>query len=334
MTIEKANNEAIITRQNLGADKLLGLYFPVLDHGFVALRDYCGGDAAITRSARTSYQHGVSVRTDDRNLIRYLLKHNHGTPFEFVNFTFHCQMPIMVARQWIRHRVGGFNEMSGRYSIMPLMFYTPDNENIQQQSSSNKQGRDGVLDEEVIEDFLCNLEHIRDESKENYKSAISGNITRELARLDLPLSTYTNWYWTVNLRSLMNFLSLRCDSHAQYEIRQFANVIAGIVKEVCPIAFEAWQDYAFESEHFSYQEMVALVKVVGDQLYDGSCVGWEETLLGELDQYGLSKRETEEFKNKILKFQNPKRQDFTLDLSQAKTPDYFKEQAQKYVPEI
>lgn len=337
--LHRANYEAIAAKTNEQADRLIGLYFPVFDHGFVSLVDYCGGDFSVVRSARTSYQHGVSVRSNDRNLIRYLLKHDHGTPFEFVNFTFHCQMPIFVARQWIRHRVGSFNEMSGRYSVMPLMFYTPKDEDIQAQSSYNKQGRDGAVSDSSIYTFKDDSSRVRLEATEMYRSALQGGITRELSRIDLPLSTYTNWYWNINLRSLMNFLRLRCDSHAQYEIRAYANIIAGMVKEVCPLAFEAWQDYTFESEHFSYQEMLALYEIGNEALDFGSCTDWSETLNGiesspDFDKYGLSKREATEFKAKILKFREAKKQDFTLDLSQAKTPAYFQEQAKLYVPLI
>lgn len=319
--IERANYDARQARINPSAERLLGLYFPVLDHGFVSLVDYCGGDFSIVRAARTSYQHGVGKRTDDRNIIRYLLRHDHGSPFEFVQFTFHCQLPIFVARQWIRHRISSFNEMSGRYSILPLMFYTPREEDLKTQSLGNKQGRDGELTKEAIQAFYAGSQQVRQYASEMYESAISDDVARELARIDLPLSTYTNWYWSVNLRSLMNFMTLRCDSHSQWEIRQYANTIAGIVQQVVPEAFEAWIDYEYCSHKLSRQELQLL------PVYEQ--VERNETIEETAAKLGMSKREIKEFFDNISGGEKP---DFTLDMAKAKTPQYFSTQAEQYIP--
>ncbi|MFA5759467.1 MAG: FAD-dependent thymidylate synthase [Clostridia bacterium] len=323
--LQLANQQAINNRANIKADNLLGLYFPILDFGFISLVDYQGGDHAIARSARTSYQYGVNQRADDRSLIRYLLKHDHGSPFEFVQFTFHCQMPIFVARQWIRHRIAGVNEMSGRYSIMPLMFYSPDKEQVQAQSKSNKQGRDGGLSEDEIYSFLQDCESNREIIKNSYVKALGADVSREIARIDLPLSTYTNWYWTINLRSLMNFMTLRCDNHAQWEIRQYANLIAGVVKEVCPIAYEAWYDYQFGAQKFSNKELSLIINLINKN-YDIKNINEHAELLG------LSTREVKEFVNNILIHKDI--QDFSLDISQAKTPEHFQKLAECNVPEL
>jgi len=319
--IERANYDARQARINPSAERLLGLYFPVLDHGFVSLVDYCGGDFSIVRAARTSYQHGVRHRTDDRNIIRYLLRHDHGSPFEFVQFTFHCQLPIFVARQWIRTRISSFNEMSGRYSILPLMFYTPREEDLKTQSLGNKQGRDGELTKEAIQAFYAGSQQVRQYASEMYESAISDDVARELARIDLPLSTYTNWYWSINLRSLMNFMTLRCDSHSQWEIRQYANTIAGIVQQVVPEAFEAWIDYEYCSHKLSRQELQLLP--VYEQVERNESI--EETAA----KLGMSKREIKEFFDNISGGEKP---DFTLDMAKAKTPQYFSTQAEQYIP--
>lgn len=308
---------------NEGAEKILDKYFPVLDNGFVALRDYMGGDYAITRAARTSYQGGIKRRTDDELLIRYLIRHDHATPLEFVQFTFHCQMPIFVARQWVRHRIASINEMSGRYSIMPMMFHTPDPDVLCAQSKSNKQGRGEKLDDKIIEDYYVNSGAVRSKAEAGYNYAIDNGVARELARLDLPLSTYTNWFWCINLRSLMNFLTLRCDDHAQWEIRQYANVIAGMVKEVCPLAYEAWRDYKFNSVTFSAQEM----RMMDRNWTTGRGVDEEKA-----KKFGLGKLEFSEFQKKIGLGENDWwDRDFSLDMSKAKDAEYFEERAKSFL---
>lgn len=336
--IEKANNDAIQARRNESAEKLLGLYFPVLDQGFVSLVDFFGSDAAIAQAARCSYGAGTRPVSDDRNLIRYLVRHLHTSPLEQAELKFHLKMPIVSARQLVRHRTCSMNEMSGRYSIMPLQFYSPRFEDFKYQASNNKQGRgDTVRRDQYIESRL-NSDVARELIKRNYEIDLKNDVARELARIDLPLSTYTEMYWKMDLHNLFHFLGLRCDNHAQYEIRVFANVIAGIVKEVFPLAYDAWMDYNFTSQSFSYQEMRALIEMgeeLGGSGYDGggfeTCIPPEENWDKWGEQHGLSKREVQEFFGKLTLKNRP---DYTLDLSTAKSPDYFRREAEKYVPNI
>lgn len=341
MTIEQANYEARQARNNETAEQLLGLYFPVLDHGFVSLVDFMGSDAAVAQAARCSYGAGTRAVNDDRALIRYLVRHKHTSPLEQVELKFHCKMPIFVARQWVRHRTASLNEMSGRYSIMPLQFYTPNLEHFATQSKNNKQGRSN---EEVSSNnynlALTKINGVRGYVKDNYEWLLSEDVARELARIDLPLSTYTEWYWKINLHNLMHFLRLRCDSHAQYEIRVFADVMAGMAKMVAPAAYEAWLDYSLGSENFSFQEMQALFDLMSEMAYDGRVSYIEEYLMFSSDEkrkewgqkFGLTLRETNEFIGKIS--QKKVLPDFTLDLSLAKTPEHFRAQAEKYVPAV
>lgn len=337
--VERANADAIQARKNESADKLLGLYFPVLDHGFVSLVDYIGSDAAVARAARCSYGAGTRAVSDDRNLIRYLVRHKHTSPLEQVEITLHCKMPIFVARQWVRHRTASLNEMSGRYSIMPLQFYSPKFEDFKFQSTDNKQGRGDSTPENLYFENRVRSDQARELVKQNYEIDLTNDVARELARIDLPLSTYTEWYWKMDLNNLMRFLYLRCDGHAQYEIRAYADVIAGIVKEVAPAAYEAWLDYIHTSTEFSYQEMKALIAMGGEMGASGSCEGgFEEYFLMTDDQksefgkkFNLSKREVQEFFGKLTLKNRP---DYTLDLSTAKSPDYFRREAEKYVPKI
>jgi thymidylate synthase (FAD) len=337
--IEKANYEAIKARTNESANKLLGLYFPVLDHGFVSLVDYMGSDAEVARAARCSYGAGTRAISDDRALIRYLVRHKHTSPLEQVEFKLHCKMPIFVARQWVRHRTASLNEMSGRYSIMPLQFYSPKFEDFKLQAKDNKQGRDREVERNVYIENRIRSDTARALVTENYEIDLGNDVARELARIDLPLSTYTEWYWKMDLNNLMRFMYLRSDSHAQFEIRAFSDVIAGIVQEVAPASYEAWLDYMFTGAEFSHQEMKALL-ALGNEL--GGCGsdlggGFEEVIPPE-DQwtewgklFGLSKREVAEFFGKLKLKERP---NYKLDLSKAKSPEYYQKEAEKYVPKI
>lgn len=230
----------------------------VLDKGFVRLVDVMGNDHAIVQAARVSYGEGTKTVSEDHALINYLLEHHHTSPFEQVEFKFHCKMPIFVARQWVRHRTASLNEMSGRYSIMKDECYLPELENIQYQSSSNKQGREGIVDEYIGTATLGVLERSQEAAFRDYGVLISSGISRELSRINLPLSTYTEWYWKMDLNNLFKFLFLRMDSHAQWEIRQYANAIAEIVKCICPFAYEAYEEYMFHAVKFSRTEMSIL----------------------------------------------------------------------------
>lgn len=241
------------------AEKILDKSFPVLDKGFVRLVDYMGGDARIVQSARVSYGEGTKTVSQDSALIDYLLRHQHTSPFEQVVMTFHVKMPIFVARQWVRHRMGRMNEVSGRYSIMKEEFYVPEKKDIALQSKDNKQGRDSSsLAESEAQEIQNQLENAQKTSYENYSALIEKGIARELARINLPLSLYTEFYWEMDLHNLFHFLKLRLDSHAQYEIRAYANVLLDICKCVAPLATESFINHQNNGVIFSGEELSAI----------------------------------------------------------------------------
>ena len=228
---------------------------PVLDHGFVRVVDYMGDDAAITQAARVSYGRGTKKLREDAGLIRYLLRHRHSTPFEMCEIKFHVKLPIFVARQWIRHRTANVNEYSARYSVLDREFYIPAPEHLAAQSASNRQGRGSVLEGDEAAEVLelmkrgaarayGDYEHMlnQDEAGNPLDSERQG-LARELARISLPINVYTQWYWKVDLHNLMNFLSLRADPHAQYEIRAYADVMIEMLKRWVPVTYQAFQDY-------------------------------------------------------------------------------------------
>lgn len=298
---------------NPAAEEILGQYFPVLDHGFVSLVDYMGTDESIERAARVSYGHGTRHTSHTRGLIRYLRRHQHTTPSEMVELKFHCAMPMFVARQWIRHRTANVNEYSGRYSLMPLLFYTPDAAVFALQSAQNNQGRaDAAADERIYRDSVARWERVRTEAAEAYGWMVGEDVARELARIDLPLSTYTQWYWKIDLHNLLHFLRLRADSHAQYEIRAYAEVMAGMVKRVAPLAYEAWIDYDVAGAHFSRAEVEALRRLV-DAGEGGLAARSGATVdAAALRDLGLAPREVRELVDKLQPRQVP---DYELDLS-------------------
>ena len=235
----------------------------MLDHGFVALVDYMGSDEDIVRAARVSYGYGTRTRTQTRGLIRYLRRHKHTTPSEMVELKFHCSMPIFVARQWIRHRTANVNEMSGRYSLMPMLFYQPPEEQLLAQSAHNHQGRAGApLDGGLRAEAFRRWREQRDGAVANYEWLNAHEVAREIARIDLPLSTYTQWYWKIDLHNLLHFLTLRVDAHAQWEIREFGRVMAGMLKRVAPLSYEAWIDYDVCGAHVSRMELDVLRSLV------------------------------------------------------------------------
>ncbi|MGH0053698.1 MAG: FAD-dependent thymidylate synthase [Sphaerochaetaceae bacterium] len=245
------------------AEEILDKEFPVLDHGFVRLVDYLGSDERIVQSARVSYGSGTKTYRQDKGLINYLLRNDHTSPFEQVNFTFHVKMPIFVARQWIRHRTGRVNEISGRYSVMSDECYLPDFSHINFQSDDNKQGRtDQPVDEIVAKEVLSLLKEDQKRSYETYQKLLDMGIARELSRIDLPLSLYTEWYWQMDLHNLFHFLQLRLDDHAQYEIRIYAQTILELVRKVCPIATEAFEEHKLGGTQFSKSEMDALKRML------------------------------------------------------------------------
>ncbi len=245
------------------AEEILDKEFPVLDHGFVRLVDYLGSDDRIVQSARVSYGSGTKTYRQDKGLINYLLRNDHTSPFEQVNFTFHVKMPIFVARQWIRHRTGRVNEISGRYSVMSDECYLPDPDHINKQSDDNKQGRVAeAVDEQTAQQVLDLLRDDQKRSYETYQTLLDMGIARELSRIDLPLSLYTEWYWQMDLHNLLHFLKLRLDSHAQYEIRVYAQTILEMVRRVCPIATEAFEEHKLGGVSLSKSELAALKELL------------------------------------------------------------------------
>ena len=236
----------------------------VLDQGFVALIDVMPrlvpqgrtADYAIARAARVSYGVGTKRVSEDEGLIRYLMRHRHTTPFEMVEFQFHAKMPIFVARQWIRHRTANVNEYSGRYSIMPDEFYRPEIEEVRTQSNSNKQGGGKSMDEQTAEEFLDFLTRT-EQSYNDYKTLTGKGVARELARIGLPQSIYTQWYWKIDLHNLLHFLGLRMDSHAQFEIRKYANAMFEIIEPIVPISCKAFMEYQHKALHLSALEVKA-----------------------------------------------------------------------------
>lgn len=241
------------------AEAILDREFKVLDHGFVRLVDYLGGDSRIVQSARVSYGEGTKTVRKDRGLINYLMRNLHTSPFEQVILTFHCKMPIFVARQWVRHRTARLNEISGRYSVMADEFYLPEADAIRYQSSDNKQGRSG---EEVPAELQSKvLELLRGEQQSaysNYEQLIADDVARELARINLPISLYTQWYWQCDLHNLFHFLRLRMDPHAQLEIRRYAEVMAEMARAVAPLAYEAFEEHILHAVRLSRKEVEAV----------------------------------------------------------------------------
>ena len=289
------------------ADEILGGYFPVLDHGFVSLVDYMGGDEAIEAAARVSYGAGTRRVRERRGLIRYLHRHKHTTPFEMVEMKFHCAMPIFIARQWIRHRTASVNEMSARYSILPTLFYTPEQEYMGLQSQSNRQGREsGSVNPAVYAEAVRMWRASRNVATNLYDRLNDEKVARELARIDLPLSIYTQWYWKCNLHNLLHFLTLRVDSHAQWEIRAFGQVMAGMMKRVAPLAYEAWIDYDVTGARLSGQEREAIAAALK-----------EGRTIDDIDSE-LKGRELAEFSGKLEPSSRP---DFELDLRSMMTAE-------------
>jgi thymidylate synthase (FAD) len=307
------------------AEEILGLYFPVLDHGFVSLVDYMGNDESIEHAARVSYGYGTRKQSLTRGLLRYLRRHKHTTPSEMVELKFHCCMPMFIARQWIRHRTANVNEYSGRYSLMPMLFYTPDAAQLQTQSKRNNQGRSGTaVGDDVHAEALRRWNEIRRASTETYEWMTSGEIARELARIDLPLSTYTQWYWKIDLHNLLHFLTLRVDPHAQWEIQEFGRVMAGMLKRVAPLSYEAWIDYDVCGAHFSRMELDAIRSLIAlDGVGEAQGVRATGGALSReaLAERGISKREIEELLGKLA----PARAvpDFSLAVAAARPAEHF-----------
>lgn len=241
------------------AEEILDQAFPVLDKGFVRLVDYLGGDARIVQAARVSYGEGTKSFREDSGLIDYLLRHEHTSPFEQVVLTFHVKLPIFVARQWIRHRTARVNEISGRYSVMKDDFYVPAPGDLARQSADNKQGReDEALEPGEAAAVIARLEAGQKAAYAEYSGLVESGLAREIARIDLPLSLYTEWYWQIDLHNLFRFLALRLDPHAQKEIRAYAEVLLGISRRVAPAATESFERHQRTGVRFSGPEMEEL----------------------------------------------------------------------------
>jgi thymidylate synthase (FAD) len=247
------------------AERLLGVKIPCLDRGFVYLVDYMGGDASIVQAARVSYGIGTKTVNEDRGLIRYLMRHAHTTPFEMVEIKVHMKLPIFVARQLVRHRTASINEYSGRYSIMPDEFYVPAPEHVSLQSRTNRQGGGEPVEPERAAEVVDLLEREQRAVREGYEQMLEWDIRRELARVNLGVAQYTEWYWKIDLHNIFHFLRLRLDDHAQYEIRVFAEALAQIVKAIAPIAYEAFEDYVLDADRFSGLELEAIRRLLGDR---------------------------------------------------------------------
>ena len=286
--IQNQRNNANQTRRSISKGMEDNLYRinEILDHGFIRVIDYMGNDASIVQAARVSYGEGTKKSRDDKSLIFYLMRHWHSTPFEMCEVKFHVKLPVFVARQWIRHRTANVNEYSARYSILDKEFYIPKFENLASQSSSNNQGRGEKLDEEEASRVIEILKNDSLKNYENYEEMLSQDnkkgLARELARMNLPTNIYTQWYWKTDLHNLFNFIRLRNDKHAQYEIRVYAEIISEIVEKWVPKAFKAFLDYQMNSIHLSRQAIDCLKRKL-----QGETVSFEKS--------DMSKREWNEF---------------------------------------
>ncbi len=274
-------------------EKILYEAIPILDHGFVRVVDYMGNDTSIVQAARVSYGKGTKKVSTDSGLIKYLMRHWHSTPFEMCEIKYHVKLPIFIARQWIRHRTANVNEYSARYSILDKEFYLPITKHLAAQSQSNRQGRGDVLQGEQAKKVLDLLKNDAEQTYNNYEMMLNERydgsvidekgvgLARELARMNLTLNTYTQWYWKTDLLNLMNFLRLRADHHAQYEIRTYAETMLDTLKKWVPITYEAFMDYRVGGTEVSAKGKTILQKLIkGEEV--------------NLEQSGLSKREWNE----------------------------------------
>ena len=265
------------------------LYEPIhcLDHGFVRCVDYMGDDGAIVQAARVSYGKGTKAVREDRGLLRYLLRHRHTSPFEMCEIKLHCKMPIFVARQWIRHRTASVNEYSARYSVLDREFYVPAPKDLAVQSKDNKQGRGQVLGAEQSAEVLHLLKRDAEQCYDTYQSLMEDHsLARELARMNLPVNYYTQWYWKIDLHNLLHFLALRLHPHAQFEIRVFGEAIASLVRDWVPLTFEAFEDYKTGGVFLSAQDLSIVQRLLAGEAVDHS-------------SSGVSKREWRELMSKL-----------------------------------
>lgn len=281
-------------------EEILGKKYPVLDDGFVRVIDYMGGDESIVQAARVSYGKGTKKVNEDRGLIRYLLRNFHTTPFEMCEIKLHVRVPMDTWRQWIRHRTANVNEYSTRYSLAIDSSQKTDPSEWRFQAKDNKQGSEGFFDNAIGNKLTEREEELQQFAREIYQERLQLGVAREQARKDLPLSTYTEAYWKIDLHNLLNFLALRMDSHAQFEIRSYANVIGNeIVSKWCPIAWEAFKDYRMNAVSFTALELQIIKQLIaGDQQASiklAERFGWLNKIDGKLSK----NRERIEFEEKL-----------------------------------
>ena len=298
--IEGRTSELTKRPVNQGAEEWLGKPIEILDHGFVYLVDYMGNDEAIEQAARVSYGSGTRQVNETTGLLRYLMRGEHTSPYEMVEFKFHAKMPIFVARQWVRHRTASINEQSARYSVVESEFYIPDPEVISVQSVDNKQGRGANVSTGYAEEIRVKLSDYYSGAHNLYDLLLNGEgedrpgIARELARIPLPVATYTEWYWKIDLHNLLHFLKLRMDPHAQWEMRQYANAMAEIVKNSVPICWKAFEDYQLKATKLTRPEKDVIASLISGMEFS------EEQVLSAAGRVGLSnKREVSEMVGKF-----------------------------------
>jgi thymidylate synthase (FAD) len=300
--IKEIRSETRATYRDV-ADELEAILYepiPVLDHGFIRVIDYMGTDSAIVQAARVSYGRGTKKTREDAGLINYLLRHRHTTPFEMCEIKLHIKLPIFIARQWIRHRTANVNEYSGRYSILDREFYVPAPEQLAAQSASNRQGRGDVLEGEEAARVLDILKSDAQQCYDHYQEMLNedevGNVrddekqglARELARMNLPVNFYTQWYWKIDLHNFMHFLALRADDHAQYEIRVYAQAMLDVLKRWVPLTYAAFMDYRMGATEISQKGMDVVRRMLkGEDVNEGNS--------------GMSKREWAELMDALEK---------------------------------
>ena len=277
--IEELRAEANVTRRvtSPGLEQILYEVLPVLDHGFVRVLDYMGDDGAVVQAARVSYGKGTRKVREDQGLINYLMRHRHSTPFEMCEIKYHVKLPIFVARQWIRHRTANVNEYSARYSILDREFYVPKPEHLAAQANRNRQGRGDVLTGEDNARVLDLLRQDAQQAYAHYQEMLNlddngevlddgrTGLARELARMNLSLNYYSQWYWKIDLHNLLHFLSLRADDHAQFEIREYADVMMETVKQWVPQTFAAFQDYRMAGANLSAKGLAVVKRMLAGE---------------------------------------------------------------------
>ncbi len=280
-------------------------YIKIHDHGFVGLVDHMGSDAAIVEAARVSYQTGTKATRTDRALIRYLMRHKHTSPMEMCEVKLHIRAPIFVLRQWIRHRTASVNEESGRYSEIREMFFSPALGDLAPQSLDNKQGREGEFSPHKQNTIRNVIEANNEYSFASYKALLGEDLARELARITLPLTAYSSLYWKIDLHNLLHFLTLRTDSHAQKEIRDYADAILDIIRPLFPYAVEAWEDYQQQAKTLSRMDLDLLAALIRRSNIKTQWVDMVEEARGEkalAEKFGMSGRELRDF---VLLFDLP-----------------------------